>query len=363
MSRIDELLLKLAPVGVVFQRLGDVARIRNGRDYKHLAAGDVPVYGTGGIMAYVDVAAYDKPSVLIPRKGSLSKLYFVDRPFWTVDTIFYTEVSEALDPKFFFYYLLTQHLEELNQAGGVPSLTQSVLNELRVPTPPLEVQREIVRILDHFGDLEAELEAEVDARQTQYLFYRDSLLAAGGMDTPWSLLGEVASVSVGQAPGPELVVEGAPFPFINAGTGESGRALQVNTAGGAITIPSRGQGSVGVVGYQTEPFWCGPLCYRVVSSNHGLRTRFLYFYLKSIQTSIRGLQQAGGTPALNKKELVQVKVPLPAPKEQDEIVSVLDNFDSLINDRLAGIPAELAARRKQYEHYRDRLLSFEEARA
>lgn len=182
MSSIDKL-QGLAPIGAPFFRLGDVVRIRNGRDYKHLGSGDVPVYGTGGVMTTVDTAAYSSPSVLIPRKGSLNKLYYVDRPFWTVDTIFYTEIGDRLVPKFFYYFLATQHLEEMNKAGGVPSLTQGELNEIKVPVPPLEVQREIVRVLDRFTELETELEAaletELIARRKQYQHHRDRLLTFG----------------------------------------------------------------------------------------------------------------------------------------------------------------------------------------
>jgi type I restriction enzyme, S subunit len=176
MNQVSKLLTSLAPRGVEFIRLGELIKIKNGRDYKHLGGGDVPVYGTGGIMTYVDTAAHQGPSVLIPRKGSLNKLYYVERPFWTVDTIFYSEIGDRLVPKFLYYFLITQRLEELNKAGGVPSLTQSELNQLRIPVPPLEVQREIVKILDSFTELEAELEAELAARRQQYEHYRDKLL-------------------------------------------------------------------------------------------------------------------------------------------------------------------------------------------
>ena len=81
-------------VGVEWKRLGDVVRIKNGKDHKMLGEGKFPVYGSGGIMRYADTYVYDKPSVLIPRKGSLGNLFFVDVPFWNVDTIFYTEVNE-----------------------------------------------------------------------------------------------------------------------------------------------------------------------------------------------------------------------------------------------------------------------------
>lgn len=88
-------------VTVEWKRLGDVARIKNGKDHKKLADGKFPVYGSGGIMRYADEYAYNKPSVLIPRKGSLGNLFFVDVPFWTVDTIFYTKIDESqIYPKF-----------------------------------------------------------------------------------------------------------------------------------------------------------------------------------------------------------------------------------------------------------------------
>jgi type I restriction enzyme S subunit len=177
MSRIDDLIAEHCPDGVEFKRLGDIVRIKNGKDHKSLGDGDHPVYGSGGIMRYANAYAYDKPSVLIPRKGSLGNLFYVDVPFCNVDTIFYTEIDESqVLPKFLYFFLTTIGLGEMNQAGGVPSQTQSVLNELRIPVPPLEIQREIVKVLDTFTKLEAELEAELEARRQQYEYYRDRLL-------------------------------------------------------------------------------------------------------------------------------------------------------------------------------------------
>ena len=177
MSKINQLIQNLCPAGVEYKKLENVLIIKNGRDYKQFGDGNIPVYGSGGIMTYIDTAVYDKPSVLIPRKGSLDKLYYVDTPFWNVDTIFYTDIDTSLvEPKYIYYYLEGQHLERLNKAGGVPSLTQAVLNKVQLPVPPLEVQREIVRILDSFTLLTAELTAELTARKSQYEFYRRKLL-------------------------------------------------------------------------------------------------------------------------------------------------------------------------------------------
>ena len=89
-------------------KLGDICKIKYGKDHKHLAEGRIPTYGSGGIMRYVDTMLYSKKSVLIPRKGSLSNLYFVETPFWTVDTLFYTEIDETqIMPEFLYYQLKT----------------------------------------------------------------------------------------------------------------------------------------------------------------------------------------------------------------------------------------------------------------
>lgn len=177
MSRIDKLIAELCPSGVEFKTLGDVLRIKNGKDHKQLGDGEIPVYGSGGIMRYVDTSAAEGPSVLIPRKGSLGNVFYVEGPFWVVDTIFRTEIDTSqVEPKFVYHQLLTMKLGEMNQAGGVPSQTQSVLNSLKFPVPPLGVQREIVRVLDQFTQLAAELEAELEARRRQYAHYRDRLL-------------------------------------------------------------------------------------------------------------------------------------------------------------------------------------------
>ncbi|WP_338997450.1 restriction endonuclease subunit S [Lactococcus formosensis] len=126
-------------------KLSDVIQIKYGKDHKKLAEGNIPVYGTGGIMRYVDRPLYCKKSVLIPRKGSLGNLYFVDKPFWTVDTLFYTEIDESqILPEYLYYKLKTYDLASLNVGSAVPSLTTAVLYPLTIELPPVETQMEIV---------------------------------------------------------------------------------------------------------------------------------------------------------------------------------------------------------------------------
>ena len=181
-TRQDIIKLFMYIFGYIELELGEILKIKNGSDYKKFNLGDIPVYGSGGIINYIDTYIYDKESVLIPRKGSIGNLFYVEKPFWTVDTIFYTIINkEIVIPKYLYYYLSKLNLEKLNTAGGVPSLTQAVLNKIIIPLPPLEEQQRIVEILDRFdklcNDISEGLPAEIEARQKQYEYYREKLLS------------------------------------------------------------------------------------------------------------------------------------------------------------------------------------------
>lgn len=130
-------------------KLGDICKIKYGKDHKKLNDGSIPVYGSGGVMRHVDKALWDKPSVLIPRKGTLGNLFFADEPFWTVDTLFWTDIDAAqVMPKYLFYQLKTKDLASLNVGTAVPSLTAEVLNEVQIDLPPFEEQEQVVEVLN-----------------------------------------------------------------------------------------------------------------------------------------------------------------------------------------------------------------------
>ena len=106
-----------------------------------LSSGDVPVYGTGGIIGYVDKFSYDQPTVLIPRKGSIENIFYLEEPFWNIDTIYYTEIDiNSIAPKYFYYFLETIDLKKLDTGSGRPSLTQTILNRIQIP--PFTIQKE-----------------------------------------------------------------------------------------------------------------------------------------------------------------------------------------------------------------------------
>ena len=369
MSKLQELIQELCPDGVEYKHLEDVLTIKNGRDYKQHGDGDVPVYGSGGIMTYIDTSAYDKPSVLIPRKGSLDKLYYVDTPFWNVDTIFYTDIDTSLvEPKYIYYYLEGQHLERLNKAGGVPSLTQAVLNKVQLPVPPLEVQREIVRILDYFTLLTAELTAELTARKSQYEFYRRELLTFDE-SIPQLQLRDVASFRNGK--GHERNIE------------DSGKYVVINSK----FISTNGQ-IIKNSDEQLSPLYINDIamvmsdlpngralakCYLINKNDkftlnqriggfhtldeHKVVTKYLFYILDRNWQLLKydnGVDQTN----LKKDDILNISIPVPAIDVQKRLVHVLDNFDIICSDLNIGLPAEIEARQKQYEYYRDALLTY-----
>ena len=149
----------------------------NGKDHKHLGKGQIPLMGSGGIMGYVDSYLYDKKSVLLPRKGSIDKVYYIEEPFWTVDTLYWTKIDEKkIIPKFIYYFLSSIHIENYALKGGIPSMTQSILYNIDVPYIDKDLQKSIVEKLDAFESLIASLKEEIALRQKQYEYYREKLL-------------------------------------------------------------------------------------------------------------------------------------------------------------------------------------------
>ena len=168
-------------MGGAKKKLIDVAKIKNGKDWKHLGEGNIPIYGSGGIMGYVDTYSYDKPTVLIPRKGTITNIFYLDEPFWNVDTIYYTEIDEnQILPKYFYHFMKTVDLTKLDTGSGRPSLTQAILNEILIFVPPPEEQQRIVSILDKFETLTKSitegLPLAIEQSQKRYEYYRELLL-------------------------------------------------------------------------------------------------------------------------------------------------------------------------------------------
>ena len=391
MSKIDELIAKLCPNGVEYKKLGQLGEFIRGSG---LQKKDITDFDNGfGAIHYGQIYTYysihtnkTKSFVASAHSKNLKKAKSGNLVIATTsenDTDVCKAVAwlgkkdiavssdaciyrHSLEPKYVAYFFQSEQfqLQKLGNFTGtkVRRVSPSCMAKFLIPVPPLEIQREIVKVLDTFTKLEAELEAELEARRRQYHYYRDQLLNFEGRDdVQWMTLGEVTKINTGQKPSNILEVA-TDFEYINAGTSRSGYCVASNCEGDTVTTPSRGQGGIGYVGYQKKTFWLGPLCYKLQSlDNDILINKYLFYVLQSKNELLLGLKKEGGVPAVNKSDIIKLEIPVPPLEEQTRIVTILDKFDALVNDLSCGLPAEIAARRKQYAYYRDRLLTFKEA--
>lgn len=291
----------------------------------------------------------------------------------------------GLDPGFLAYLFRSAPVQEQIRlfVAGITrfGLTRPKWNSLVVPVPDLELQREIVRALDHFRGLQSELENELEARRRQYASYRDQLVLSGAGSGSLRMLGELATVARGASPRPiqeYLTDDPQGIPWIKIGDVPVGEkfitrtAQRVTKAGAAKSrrvypgdfvlsnSMSFGRPYISKVEGCIHDGW-------LAISNFGehFLPDYLYHLLSSTPIQNDFARRVGSSTVsnLNSETVKATLLSVPTLEEQLKIVKVLDQFDALINDPHIGLPAELAARRKQYEYYRDKLLTFEEATA
>lgn len=160
------------PVGWKSMKLNEALEIKYGKDHKHLQDGKFPVYGSGGIMRYAEKPLYESESILIPRKGTLSNLFYINKPFWTVDTMFYSKIKIKNSGKYLFHLLQTLNLASMNVGSAVPSLTTEVLNNIQIAMPDENTLKEFKKIVSSLFN-----QAEQNIEENQSLMnLRDTLL-------------------------------------------------------------------------------------------------------------------------------------------------------------------------------------------
>ena len=278
-----------------------------------------------------------------------------------------TVLKHNQDPRYIAYFMQTPtfFIEKRKHATGTKVIDVSAKNlaKIKIPIPPITVQHEIVRILDTFNELEAELKAELKARKQQYEYYRNKLLnfedntMRGGVK--WMPLGKVCQFQRGFSITKKEITPGE-IPVIGGGLKPAYFHNTPNRFGETIAVAGDGA-YAGFVSYWNSPVFLSGHSFSVNPDQTQLLPRFVFYFLKNLQGRIHSLKQGAGVPNVKGKFLAKFTIPIPPLEAQREIVTILDNFDTLVNDLSDGIPAEIKARRQQYEYYRDKLLSFKEA--
>lgn len=409
MSRIEELIAELCPEGVEFRPIGELGELvrGNGMPKSDFVEAGIGCIHYGQIYTYYRTWATETKSFVSAEKAR--KLAKVDPGDLVI-----TNTSENLvdvckgiawlgdeqvvtgghatvlkhrqDSKYLSYYLQTPRFfaEKKRYATGTKVVDVSARNlaKIQIPLPPLEIQREIVKVLDAFREqeteLEAELRAELEARRRQHKDYRDTLLALSEKNVRWVAMGEVGKFVRGRRftkadyvnTGIECIHYGDIYTQYGTVTETAVSHLRADMRS---TLRYAGPGDLIIagVGETVEDVgkavaWLGhgevAIHDDCFAFRHSLNPRFVsyYFQTSAFHAEKNKFVARAKVKRLSAESLAKLTIPVPSPEEQARIVAILDKFDALINEISLSLPAEIAARRRQYAYYRDRLLTFKE---
>ncbi len=399
MHKIERLLQTLAPKGVEFRKLGEVCEIIRGKRVTKkeiLDKGKYPVVSGGiGFMGYLNEYNREENTITIAQYGTAGFVNWQNQKFWANDVCFSVIPKETLINRYLYYVLtnMQNYLYSISNRSAIPySISSNNIMQITIPIPPLEIQQEIVKILDAFTELNTELNTELKARKKQYEYYQNMLLdfkdanhnhkdakmsaknypkrlqtllqtlAPKGVE--FRKLGEVLEYD---QPNKYCVTgkefdKSYPTPVLTAGktfilgyTNEKDNIYQASKSSPVIIFDD----------FTTATQWVD-FPFKVKSSamkillpkNPTINIRFIFFYMQTIPYNISGEHTRQWISRYS-----QITIPIPPLEIQQEIVKILDQFSALTTDLLAGIPAEIEARKKQYEYYREKLLTFKPLKA
>ncbi|WP_159180960.1 restriction endonuclease subunit S [Escherichia coli] len=397
MSEMSYLEKLLDGVEVEWKLLGDASFFEianNGRKPVKSSlriAGKTPYYGANNIQDYVDGYTHDGEYVLIAEDGSASlenySIQYATGKFWANNHVHVVRGKERIHSRFLYHYLCIVNFLPFLTGGGRAKLTKGQLIEIPVPIPcpenpekSLAIQSEIVRILDKFTALTAELTAELNMRKKQYNYYRDQLLSfddeqekpiyleklLDGVEVEWKLLGDASFFEIannGRKPVKSSLRIAGKTPYYGANNIQD-YVDGYTHDGEYVLIAEDGSASLEnySIQYATGKFWANNHVH-VVRGKTRVNSRFLFHYLHIV--NFIPFLTGGVRAKLTKGQLIEISVPIPCPDNtekslaiQAEIVRILDKFDTLTNSITEGLPREIELRQKQYEYYRDLLFSF-----
>ena len=415
MSQIENLIKKHCPNGVEFIPFSNVMKkftlkAKNAPEIKLVYAvsktdGIIPsldYWGKNTSVKRVDTQIYsdDISNYNVIRKGmfaynparlnigSISCLFDGEDGLLSPMYCIFEIDEKKLTQKYVYYFIKSTKtiakFDAMKEVGARFRFDFKNWEKIKIPIPPIEVQNEIVKILDNFTKLEAELEAELEARRRQYYYYRDKLLS---FDThthtvKWVSLGEICEIvgrigfrgytsndivkdengAISLSPGniSDNCINFDKNTFISWEKYEESPEIKIYENDIVFVKTGSTVGKVAIVKNLPQKTTINPQL--VVLKNISCDNKFLFYILSSskFQNLIKKITKIGSVPTITQKDFSKLKIPLPNLEKQKEIVEILDKFDALVNDLSVGLPAEINARKKQYEFYRDKLLSFDE---
>lgn len=390
MSEIKKLIERLCPEGVEYKKLGEICKTisapRKLQKNEYQDEGLFPVIDQGQefIVGYTDETEGLLPSSEYVLYGDHTRIV---KYYWGS----FMQGADGLKILKFNNLILTRYAYHAICHYNIPSVGYrrhwSLAKEIEIPVPPIEVQSKIVEILDNFTELEAELKAELEARRKQYEYYRNQLLTfdkVGGarFDVKWMKLGEaIVSLNTGLNPRKffRLNTPDANNYYITIKEIKGGRIMpnektdrindealrlcnnRSNLEIGDVLFSGTGTiGETAIIEEYPTNWNIKEGVYTIKPNQDIINSRYLRNILRSEDTmkSIMNKVAGGTVKSIPMKELKNISIPIPPLSEQKRIVSILDRFEALTTDLQSGLPAEIEARRKQYEYYREKLLTF-----
>lgn len=404
MSKLDELIKKYCPDGVEYKKLGDIATISRGGNFqkKDYVSTGVPCihYGqlyvhynlfTDNVITYIhkDKAVKQKfaePNDIIMAVTSENIEDVCKSIAWLGEEKVAVSghsaiIHHSMNPKYLAYYLNSLHFykQKVKLAHGtkVIEVTPSALNEVSLPVPPLPVQEEIVRILDSFTSLTAELQdklnTEFQARKKQYEYYASNLFDKASIE--WKSMGDIASFVYGytdkaQDTGDTRFIRITDIDEQGHLKNEEPKYITINNEAkksllsyGDLIMARTGATYGKTLYFESEfPSVYASFLIKIIPNKNIILNKYYWHFTRTsfYWEQANRLVTTGGQPQFNTPAIKQIKIPVPSIDVQKQIINILDKFDSLINDLTTGLPAEIAARQKQYKYYRDKLLTFKE---
>ncbi|MDZ8785434.1 restriction endonuclease subunit S [Escherichia coli] len=390
MSELSYLEKLLDGVEVEWVTLGSMADIGTGSSNRQDESenGIYPFYVRSKNILKSDTFEFDEVAIVIPGEGGIGDIFhYVEGKYALHQRAYRIRITtNAVDTKFLYYFMSSsfkQYILTKSVGATAISIRKPMLEGFKVPIPSpdnpeksLAIQSEIVRILDKFTALTAELTAELNMRKKQYNYYRDQLLSFKEGEVEWKTLGEVAKIQRGASPRPivnYLTEQGNGIPWIKIGDTIPGskyidKTLQKITAEGAQKSRILNPGDFVI---SNSMSFGRPYILRITGAIHDgwasisnfgekLNTDYLYHYLssKKVKNYWESKINSGSVSNLNADIIKTLPVPLPDKQKQERISALLDKFDTLTNSITEGLPREIELRQKQYEYYRDLLFSF-----